>query len=71
MGEDEHVEGVEAALARKRLVGDVGVRDAELIERVANPSFVLRLEPRVYERDARWAHVVRAHGRRARNGDAR
>ena len=47
---DDDVESVEEARPLELLLGDICVWNAHLIEREADPSFVLRFDPRVQKR---------------------
>ena len=60
---EDHVEALAHASATQVVFVDRCVWYAELVERVTRPSFVLRIEPGVVDRDARQVDDVSRHTR--------
>ncbi len=71
MRENDHVVlGAQIALAQF-LIGEIGVRNAVVIERGAHPAFILRSRPGMNVADARHIQLVRLDGGRGGDGPCR
>ena len=69
--EDQHVDAGELGAVPQLLGREVGVRDAQAVEDVADPPFVLRVDPGVDQADARRVQLVARDARHLADGDGR